>query len=78
MASYAYQQGQYLAYIHYYTKLNGRPPAEADMQQYFRTTPPTVHSMVIRLHKLGLIERQAGTPRSLRVTVPVDELPKLD
>jgi hypothetical protein len=25
------RQGQYLAFIYYYTKLNGRPPAEADM-----------------------------------------------
>jgi hypothetical protein len=27
------KQGQYLAFIYYYTKLNGRPPAEADMQR---------------------------------------------
>ncbi len=25
------KQGQYLAFIHAYTLLNGRPPAEADM-----------------------------------------------
>ena len=28
------KQGQYLAFIHYYTKVNGKPPAEADMQRY--------------------------------------------
>jgi repressor LexA len=31
------KQGQYLAFIYYYTKANGRPPAEADMQQYFES-----------------------------------------
>jgi hypothetical protein len=29
------KQGQYLAYIHLYTRLHRRPPAEADIQQYF-------------------------------------------
>lgn len=33
-------QAQYLSFIHFYTKLNGRPPAEADMQFSFKTTPP--------------------------------------
>jgi len=37
------KQGQYLAFIYYYTKVNGQPPAEADMQRYFRVTPPSVH-----------------------------------
>ena len=41
------KQGQYLAFIYYYTKVNGRPPAEADMQRYFRVTPPSVHQMVL-------------------------------
>jgi hypothetical protein len=35
------KQGQYLAYIHLYTRLHRRPPAEADIQQYFRVTPPS-------------------------------------
>jgi repressor LexA len=37
------KQGQYLAYIHLYTRLHRRPPAEADIQQYFCVTPPSVH-----------------------------------
>ena len=44
-------QGQYLAFIYYYTKLNGRPPAQRGMQAYFKTTPPTVHPMVLTLEK---------------------------
>ena len=37
------KQGQYLAYIHLYTRLHRRLPAETDMQQYFRVSPPSVH-----------------------------------
>jgi hypothetical protein len=32
------KQGQYLAFIHLYTRLHRRPPAETDMQEYFRVT----------------------------------------
>ena len=35
------KQGQYLAYIHLYTRLHRWPPAEADIQQYFRVAPPS-------------------------------------
>jgi hypothetical protein len=31
-------QGQYLAFIYAYTTLHRRPPAEADMQAFFRVT----------------------------------------
>ena len=52
-AQYTKKQGQYLAFIHYYTKLNGHPPDEFDMQRYFKVTPPTVHQMVVTLHERG-------------------------
>ncbi len=29
------KQGQYLAFIFYYTKIHGFAPAESDMQKYF-------------------------------------------
>jgi hypothetical protein len=32
-------QGQYLAFIQAYTKVNRRPPAEVDMQRFFEVTP---------------------------------------
>jgi len=41
------KQGQYLAFINAYTRLHRRPPAEIDMQQYFRVSPPSVHQMVL-------------------------------
>ena len=71
------KEGQYLAFIYYYSKIHGCPPAEADMQAYFRVTPPTVHDMVVRLHRKGLIGRDPGTPRSIRILIPREELPDL-
>ena len=57
------KQCEYLAFIHYYTRLNGRPPAEADMQRYFRVAPPTVHQMVLTLEARGFIKRIPGRAR---------------
>ena len=71
------KQGQYLAFIHAYIVLNRRAPAEADMQRFFRVTPPSVHGMVIELERRGLIRRQPGVPRSIEVLVPRDLLPPL-
>lgn len=39
LAAYTPRQGQYLAFIHYYTKLNGLPPAKGDMERYSGTSP---------------------------------------
>ena len=33
-APFTAKQGQYLAFIHYYTKIHRVPPAEADLQRY--------------------------------------------
>jgi repressor LexA len=72
------KQGQYLAFIYYYAKVNGRPPAEADMQRYFRVTPPSVHQMVVTLELNGLIERIPGQGRSIRLLITRDQLPDLE
>jgi repressor LexA len=78
VAEYTKKQGQYLAFIYYYTKIHRRPPAEADMQRYFRVTPPTVHQMVLRLEEKGLITREPGKARTIRVVLPAEELPGLE
>lgn len=72
------RQGQYLAFIHAYTLVNGRPPAEADMIRFFRVTPPSVHQMVLSLEKAGLISRQPGMPRSIAVLLERSALPELE
>ena len=71
------RQGQYLAFIHAYTLVNQRPPAQADIQRFFRLTPPSVHQMLLTLEREGLISRRAGMPRSIAVLVDRDLLPAL-
>src|SRR5258705_12940388 len=71
------KQGQYLAFIHAYTLVIGRPPAEADLQRHFRVTPPSVHQMVLTLERAGLIRRRPGVARSIEVLVEPDALPPL-
>ena len=75
---YTKRQGQYLAFIYYYTKIHGCPPAEADIQKYFRVSPPTVHQMVVTLEKKGLIEKVPYQARSIRLLLAREELPDLE
>ena len=70
-------QGQYLAFIHTYTLLHRVPPAEADFQQFFQVTPPTVHSMIVALEQRGLIARIPRQPRTIRLLLSQDLLPPL-
>ena len=77
-APFTAKQGQYLAFIHAYIKLNRRPPAEADMQRFFRVTPPSVHRMVVELERLQLIRRQPGVARSIKLLVTPALIPALE
>jgi DNA-binding MarR family transcriptional regulator len=77
-ARFTHRQGQFLAFIHLYRKLHRRGPAELDLVQYFRVTPPSVHGMVVKLEQLGLITREPGVPRSVRVALPEEEIPSLE
>jgi len=77
MATFTDKQGQYLAFIYAYTKLNRRPPSEADMQRYFQVTPPTVHRMVLELERRQLISREPGRPRTIKLLLRPEELPIL-
>jgi DNA-binding MarR family transcriptional regulator len=71
-------QGQYLAFIDAYTRVQLRPPAEADIQRRFGVTPPSVHQMILTLERAGFIRRQPGAPRSIEVLVPPENLPVLE
>jgi repressor LexA len=74
---YTEKQGQYLAFIHYYTKINGQPPAESDMQRYFNVSPPSVHCIIIELEKKNLIERERKKSRSIKIRINIEQLPQL-
>ncbi len=75
---YTAKQGQYLAFIYFYTKIHGLAPAESDMQKYFKVSPPSVHQMVLTLEANGLIERVSGKARSIRLLIPRVDLPDLE
>ena len=72
------KQGQYLAFIHNYTKIHRCPPAESDLQYYFRVSPPSIHEMIRTLERNGLIEKQPGRARSIRRLVAPEYLPRLE
>jgi hypothetical protein len=75
MAHFTPTQGRYLSYIQAYTHLHGYPPAEAEIAASLCVSPPSVNLMVKTLEKKGLILRQPGQPRSIRILVPEDEIP---
>jgi SOS-response transcriptional repressor LexA len=72
------EAGHYLAFIHTYAYMFGRPPAEADIQRHFRVSPPTVHQMIVTLERNAFIRRQPGVPRSIEILVPPESLPILE
>ncbi len=75
MADFTPTQGRYLAFIHAYTALHGYPPSEMEIAIAMMVSPPSVNQMVKMLEKRGLISRQPGRPRSLKVIIPEEEIP---
>ncbi|MBN1834049.1 MAG: MarR family transcriptional regulator [Deltaproteobacteria bacterium] len=75
---YTSQQGQYLAFIYYYTKIHGYAPSEADMQRYFKVSPPSVHQMIVALEKKEFIKKVPGQGRSISLTISRKNLPDLE
>ena len=72
------KQGQYLAFIYYYTKVVGQPPAESDMQRFFNVSPPSVHNMVVTLCERGFISREPGRGRSICLEISRESIPDLE
>ena len=77
-AKYTPRQGQFLAFIYYYTKIHRCSPSELDMRRYFRISAPAIHQMVVKLEEGGFIERQPRKPRSIRLLLSREELPDLE
>ena len=71
------KQGQYLVFIYAYTRFNRRPPAEIDMQRYFKVSPPSVHQMVLTLERAGFVRKQPRAARSIELLVDPKLLPEL-
>jgi hypothetical protein len=75
--SFTAKQGQYLAFIYNYMKIHSQAPAESDLERYFRVSPPAIHDMIKTLERSGLIKRTPGRPRSIRLLVQPEHLPRL-
>ncbi len=71
------KQGQCLAYIALYTKVHRCPPAESDLQRYFRVSGPSIHEMIRTLERNGLLEKTPRVARSIRLLVAPEHLPPL-
>ena len=76
--NYTRKQGQCLAFIYYYTKLNNEAPAELDIARYFKITPPSAHRMVVALEERNFITRVPGQGRSIRLLLPREKLADLE
>jgi hypothetical protein len=76
--AYTPRQGQFLAFIHLYRKLHRQGPAELDLAKFFRVTAPSAHLMIVALEERGLITREPGVARSVRVAIPEEEVPALE
>jgi len=76
--TYTAKQGQFLAFIYYYSKIHKQSPSQADIQKYFATTPSSVHQMLATLQKQGLIKTIPGKARSIALLLTREELPDLD
>ena len=48
------------------------------ISNYFETSSPSVNSMIKRLEELGLIGREKGMARSIRLTIDKEEIPDLE
>jgi DNA-binding MarR family transcriptional regulator len=78
MIPFTHRQGQFLAFINLYRKLHRQGPAELDLVKYFRVTSPAVHGMIVKLEELGLVTREPGVARSIRVAIPEVAIPALE
>jgi DNA-binding MarR family transcriptional regulator len=72
------KQGQCLAFVYHYSVMFGQSPAEADLQRFFWTSPPTIHQMLVTLAEKQLISRTPGQARSIRLLVNPKEIPRLE
>jgi repressor LexA len=76
--SFTPKQGQYLAFIHHYTKIHRQAPAESDIERYFRVSAPSIHEMIKTLERNGFIKRTPRQARSIELLVRPEFLPALE
>jgi hypothetical protein len=75
MSDFTPTQGRYLAYIHEYTKRHRFPPAESEIAAAMFVSAPSAHQMIKSLEKKGLILRQPGQARTIKILIEEAEIP---
>ena len=76
MTAFTPTQGRYLAYIHAYSEGFGLPPAESEIAAAIGVSPPSVNQMMKTLERKALIRREPGVPRSIKILIARDAIPK--
>ena len=71
-------QGQLVAYVYWYTKVHQVPPSENEIAEFLGVRGPSAHSMILRLNSRGILSRQPGQPRTIRVLLSREEIPELE
>ncbi|MDO8251865.1 MAG: MarR family transcriptional regulator [Rhodoferax sp.] len=69
------RQLEYLAFIAKYIHRFGRAPAESDTERHFLVSAPSVNQMMQMIERRGFITRQAGVPRSTRISIDLAAQP---
>lgn len=75
---YTPEQGQYLAFIFHFTKIDYRLPTDADVQRYFRVSMAAVRDMILSLENEGWVFRPREQPESIAIRLKRDDLPDLN
>jgi hypothetical protein len=77
-ADFTPRQGEFLAFIHSYARVNRQEPTERDLERYFRISSSGIRDMIERLEWGKFIACSEDQPRHLRVLIPVEQLPELE
>ena len=76
MPDFTQTQGKYLSCIHAYTVGFGLPPAESEIAEAIGVSAPSVNQMVKSLHSKGLIHREPGVARTIKILVDEFAIPE--
>ena len=71
------RQSQYLAFIAQYRTLLEASPSEGDIADFFGVSGPSAHQMLVTLEAKSLVSRIPGAARSVRLSLPLPDLPLL-
>lgn len=75
---YSPRQGQFIAFIHHYTKVSGQAPTDRDVERYFKISSSAAREMIERLEWGKFVACSDTKPRTLRVLIPAEQVPLLE